>query len=125
MSTTEITQDITEAVIEGRRQQKLERRVHDIFVENDRRKLERRAQERREEQTDRRAASRRDSDPKVDEMVAKLHAQQHKKPESKDHYHNIQLLMTFLSGIIVSQIINFYMEENILTLLLTFFADLI
>ena len=125
MSTAEITQDITEAVIEGRRQQKLERRVHDIFVENDRRKLERRASERREEQTDRRAASRRDSDPKVDEMVARLQAQQHKKPEAKDHFHHIQLMLAFLSGIIISQIINFYMEENILTLLLTFFADLI
>jgi hypothetical protein len=125
MSATEITQDITEAVPEGRRQQKLERRVHDIFVENDRRRLDRRAQERREEQTDRRIASRRDADPKVDEMVAKLHAQHHKKPEAKDHFHHIQLMLTFLSGIIVSQIINFYIEENILTLLLTFFADLI
>ena len=125
MSTAEITQDITEAVLEGRRKQNVERRVHDIFVENDRRRLERRANERREEQTDRRIASRRDSDPKVDEMVAKLHAQRHKKPEAKDHYHHIQLMMAFLSGIIVSQIINFYIEENILTLLLTFFADLI
>ena len=125
MSATEITQDITEAVFEGRRQQKLERRVHDIFVENDRRRLDRRAQERREEQTDRRIASRRDADPKVDEMVAKLHAQHHKNPEAKDHFHHIQLMLAFLSGIIVSQIINFYIEENILTLLLTFFADLI
>lgn len=125
MPTAEINQDITEAVLEGRRQQKLERRVHDIFIENDRRRLDRRAQERREEQTDRRAGSRRDSDPKVDEMVARLQAQQHKKPEAKDHFHHIQLMLAFLSGIIVSQIINFYMEENILTLLLTFFADLI
>ena len=125
MSTAEITQDITEAVLEGRRKQNVERRVHDIFVENDRRRLERRASERREEQTDRRLASRRGSDPTVDEMVARLQAQQHKKPEGKDHFHHIQLLLAFLSGIIVSQIVNFYMEENILTLLLTFFADLI
>ena len=116
---------MTEAVLEGRRQQKVERRVHDIFVENDRRRLERRASERREEQTDRRAGSRRDSDPKVDEMVARLQAQQHKKPEAKDHFHHIQLMLAFFSGIIISQIVNFYMEENILTLLLTFFADLI
>ena len=125
MSTAEITQDITEAVLEGRRKQNVERRVHDIFVENDRRRLERRASERREEQTDRRLASRRGTDPNVDEMVARLQAQQHKKPEGKDHFHHIQLLLAFLAGVIISQIVNFYMEENILTLLLTFFADLI
>ena len=119
----ELEQDMEEAIIEGRRKKKVERRVHEIFVENDRRRLDRRAVDRRGEE--RRIAGRRDTDPNVDEMVARLEAQKHRKKEGKDHFHHIQLLMAFLSGIIVSQIINFYIEENILTLLLTFFADLL
>jgi hypothetical protein len=119
----ELEQEMEEAIIEGRRKKRVERRVHEIFVENDRRRLDRRAVDRRG--IDRRIAGRRDTDPNVDEMVAKLQAQQHKKKEGKDHFHHIQLLMAFLSGIIVSQIVNFYMEENILTLLLTFFSGLL
>ena len=65
----------------------------------------------------------RDSDPNVDEMVARLQAQKHKKPEGKDHFHRIQLMLAFLSGIILSQIVQFYIEENILTLILAFIED--
>lgn len=108
---------------DGRRQKKVERRVHEIFVENDRRKLDRRAVDRRGEE--RRIVGRRDNDPNVDEMIARLQAQQHKKPEKSDSYINVIALISFVSGIIVSQIANFYMEENILKLLLTFLTNLI
>ena len=119
----ELEQDMEAAILEGRRKKSVERRVHEIFVENDRRRLDRRAVDRRG--GERRVAGRRESDPNVDEMVARLEAQKHKKKESKDHFHNVQLMVAFLSGIILSQIVNFYMEENILTLILTFFSDLL
>ena len=117
----ELEQDMEAAILEGRRKKSVERRVHEIFVENDRRRLDRRAVDRRGEE--RRVAGRRESDPNVDEMVARLEAQKHKKKENKDHFHNVQLMVAFLSGIILSQIVNFYMEENILTLILTFIED--
>ena len=121
MATTELEQDMEAAILEGRRKQKIERRVHNIFVENDRRRLDRRAVDRRGEE--RRISGRRNTDPNVDEMVARLQAQKHKKPEGKDHFHHIQLMLAFLSGIILSQIVQFYIEENILSLILTFIED--
>ena len=121
MATTELEQDMEAAILEGRRKKSVERRVHNIFVENDRRRLDRRAVDRRGEE--RRISGRRNTDPNVDEMVARLQAQKHKKPEDKDHFHHIQLVLAFLSGIILSQIVQFYIEENILTLILTFLED--
>ena len=82
MATTELEQDMEAAILEGRRKQKIERRVHNIFVENDRRRLDRRAVDRRGEE--RRISGRRNTDPNVDEMVARLQAQKHKKPEGKE-----------------------------------------
>lgn len=119
----ELEQDMEAAILEGRRKKSVERRVHEIFVEKDRRRLDRRAVDRRGEE--RRVAGRRESDPNVDEIVARLEALKHKKKESKDHFHNVQLMVAFLSGIILSQIVQFYIEENILTLILTFFSDLL
>ena len=117
----ELEQDMEDAILEGRRKKSVERRVHEIFVENDRRRLDRRAVDRRGEE--RRISGRRDTDPNVDEMVARLEAQKHRKKEGKDHFHHIQLVLAFLSGIILSQIAQFYVEENILTLILTFIED--
>ena len=120
-TTAELEQDMEDAILEGRRKKSVERRVHEIFVENDRRRLDRRALDRRGDE--RRISGRRDTDPNVDEMVARLEAQKHRKKEGKDHFHNIQLVLAFLSGIILSQIVQFYVEENILTLILTFIED--
>ena len=120
-TTAELEQDMEDAILEGRRKKSVERRVHEIFVENDRRRLDRRAVDRRGQE--RRISGRRDTDPNVDEMVARLEAQKHRKIEGKDHFHNIQLVLAFLSGIILSQIVQFYVEENILTLILTFIED--
>ena len=117
----ELEQDMEDAILEGRRKKSVERRVHEIFVENDRRRLDRRAVDRRGQE--RRISGRRDTDPNVDEMVARLEAQKHRKKEGKDHFHNIQLMLAFLSGIILSQIVQFYVEENILTLILTFIEN--
>lgn len=124
MSTSEIPQNIFNENPEDRRQREVERRVHDIFVENDRRKLERRAVERREEKIDRRVGSRRDEDPDVEEMLARLQAQQYRKSKVGDHFHTIQLVLAFLSGIILSEIVQFYMDENILTLFMTVLENL-
>ena len=122
-TTAELEQDMEEAIIEGRRKKRVERRVHEIFVENDRRRLDRRAVDRRG--IDRRIAGRRNTDPNVDEMVERLKQQQHKKSEKSDSYINVVAFLSFLSGIILSQITNFYMEKNILELLLTFLTDLL
>ena len=124
MSTSETPQYIFNEDPEDRRQREVERRVHDIFVENDRRKLERRAVERREEKTDRRVGSRRDDDPNVDEVLARLQAHQHRKSKVGDHFHAIQLVLAFLSGVILSEIVQFYMDENILTLFMTVLENL-
>jgi hypothetical protein len=126
MSTTaELEQDMEEAIIEGRRKKKVERRVREIFVENDRRRVDRRAVDRRSPREERRMSGRRNTDPDVDEMVERLKQQQHKKSEKSDSYINVVAFLSFLSGIILSQITNFYMEKNILELLLTFLTDLL
>ena len=125
MATAELEQDMEAAILEGRRKQKIERRVHDIFVENDRRRIDRRAVDRRSPGVERRMSGRRDTDPNVDEMVERLRQQQHKKPEKSASYLNVVAFLSFLAGIIVSQITNFYMEQNILELLLTFLSGLL
>ena len=79
MATAELEQDMEAAILEGRRKQKIERRVHDIFVENDRRRIDRRAVDRRSPGVERRMSGRRDSDPNVDEMVERLRQQQHNR----------------------------------------------
>ncbi len=121
----ELEQDMEEAVLEGRRKKRVERRVHEIFVENDRRKVDRRAVDRRSPGEERRMNGRRDSDPNVDEMVEKLKQHQNKMPEKSDSYINVVAFLSFLAGIIVSQITNFYLEKNILELLLTFLSGLL
>ena len=126
------------------RDRNVEKVVRDIFTEirdNDRRKKDRRYLERRisneeisenqrnspdrRQTSERRNAGRRKTDQSVDEILERLHAKQKQREKKSDSYATLMLILSFLSGIIVSQIINFYMEENILKKFLTFLNDVI
>ena len=126
-----LSQVMDDAIFEGRRMQdydkfrEVDRRTQILKVDQERRRIDRRAIDRRTKGVDRRISGRRQSDPNVDELVSRLNQQKYKKAETKDHYQNVLMMIVFLLGVVVSQIVNFYMNENLLSLILNFILDMI
>ena len=118
------SQVMDDAIFEGRRVQdyeklrQVDRRTQLLKVDQEKRRVDRRAIDRRNKGVDRRVTGRRETDPNVDELVNRLNQQKHKKAMKSDNYHAVLMVIVFLLGIIVSQMVNFYMNENLLSLML-------